>query len=231
MRKELLVAALPMAFACSFGDPPSWDGASSVAPLPPSLATLPVAVTSAAAPVTTPPVASSAPPPAASSAKPPEPPSPEIGDPGKLPQTEEKPQAAGKDFDLRMTALWDAIVHDDPERAMGTYFPLAAYEQVKDIPNPPSDYKARLIASYKRDIHFFHKWLGPSAETAKFVRVEVPDRARWVPLHQELNKISYWRVFGTRMFFNDEGKERFIELSTMISWRGQWYVVHVRPVK
>ena len=233
MRKELFFALPLVLVHCSLGDPPSWDGqvAPSVAPLPASLASLPVAtrVGPSARPSAT-----TAPAPAASSspAKPADA-APDPGvDPGKLPQTEDKPQTSGKGFEARVSSLWDAILHDDPERAMGSYFPLSAYEQVKDIPNPPADYRARLIAAYKRDIHFFHKWLGPSADTAKFVRVEVADRsARWVPLHQELNKISYWRVFGTRLFFNDEGKERYIEVATMISWRGEWYVVHLRSVK
>jgi len=39
-------------------------------------------------------------------------------------------------FDARARALFDGIVHDDPERAMPFFFPLGAYQQVKAIANP-----------------------------------------------------------------------------------------------
>ena len=45
---------------------------------------------------------------------------------------------------------------------------------------------------------------------------------------KEGNLIGYWRV--TRSFIhyeNHEGKKRRLDLTSMISWRGHWYVVHL----
>ncbi len=39
--------------------------------------------------------------------------------------------------------IWDAIVHDDPDRAMPFFFPVTAHEQVKAIYSPASDWRRR----------------------------------------------------------------------------------------
>lgn len=153
-------------------------------------------------------------------------------DPGALPQTKDKPEASGAAFDARIGALWDAIVKDDPELAMPFFFPVTAYEQVKAITNPASDWRRRLVAAYKRDVHALHKRLGDRASDVKFVRADVPqDRARWVEPNEESNKLGYYRVYGTRLVYELEGKERSLEVTSLISWRGEWYVVHLSGFK
>lgn len=153
-------------------------------------------------------------------------------DPGSLPQTKDKPEASGAAFDARVAALWDAIVKDDADRAMPFFFPVTAYEQVKAITNPASDWRRRLVAAYKRDVHALHKRLGDQAASAKLVRADVPqDRARWVEPNEESNKLGYYRVYGTRLVYELEGKERSLEVTSLISWRGEWYVVHLSGFK
>ncbi len=149
-------------------------------------------------------------------------------DPGTLEQTHDKPHASGAAFDARVAALWDGIVHDDPDRAMPFFFPVTAYEQVKAIGNASSDWRRRLVANYKRDIHALHSRLGDDAEKAKLARADVPDdRARWVDPGEEYNKLGYYRVYGTRLVYAIDGKERSFDVSSLISWRGEWYVVHL----
>jgi hypothetical protein len=153
-------------------------------------------------------------------------------DPGTLPQTRDKPAASGAAFDAGVAALWDGIVSDDPERAMPFFFPVTAYEQVKAITNASSDWRRRLVAAYKRDIHALHKRLGEHAGDARFVRADVPqERARWVEPDEESNKLGYYRVYGTRLVYEVEGKEKALEVTSLISWRGQWYVVHLSGFK
>ena len=148
------------------------------------------------------------------------------------PQTKDKPEASGAAFDARVAALWDAIVKDDPDRAMPFFFPVTAYEQVKAITNAASDWRRRLVAAYKRDVHALHKRLGDQAASAKFVRADVPqDRARWVEPNEESNKLGYYRVYGTRLVYELDGKERSLEVTSLISWRGEWYVVHLSGFK
>ena len=147
-------------------------------------------------------------------------------------QTKDKPEASGAGFDARVAALWDAIVKDEPDRGMPFFFPVTAYEQVKGIPNPASDWRRRLVAAYKRDIHALHKRLGEHAGGAKLLRADVPqDRARWVEPNEESNTLGYYRVYGTRLAYEIDGKERALEVTSLISWRGEWYVVHLSGFK
>jgi len=157
---------------------------------------------------------------------------PDAGDPGALPQTKDKPAATSPQLDQRAAALWDAIAHDDPDRGMPFFFPVSAYKQVKDVGNPAGDWRLRLVAAYKRDIHGLAKRLGANGDSAKFVRLDVQDdRAKWVEPNEEYNKIGYYRVFGTKIVYEVDGKERSMEISSLISWRGDWYVVHLTGFK
>jgi len=158
----------------------------------------------------------------------------DAGDPGAAPQTKDRPKAEGDLFASRSATLWDAIVHDEPERGMSFFFPVSAYKQVKDVGSPEGDWKHRLVAAYKRDIHALHERLGEKAQQAKLVRFDVPDdRAKWVEPGEEYNKLGYWRVYGTRIVYTvGEGtRERSFEVSSLISWRGEWFVVHLTGFK
>lgn len=120
---------------------------------------------------------------------------------------------------------------------MPFFFPVTAYEQVKAIPSPASDWRRRLVAAYKRDIHALNKRLGDKADAARFVRLDIPDeRARWVEPDEESNKLGYYRVYGTRIIYEIDAdgssrKERALDISSLISWRGEWYVVHLTGFK
>ena len=148
-------------------------------------------------------------------------------DPGSLPQTMARPSASDPQFARRMGALWTAIVSGDTA-APGSFFPLGAYRQVKAISNPAADYRSRLIALYDLDIRALHRTVGSGAT---LLGVDVPDRsATWVTPGQEYNKGSYWRVYGTRVRYRTvAGKKGSFGISSLISWRGQWYVVHLGP--
>lgn len=220
------VALLAASSACHREEPPSAVGLDgSVSPLPPPFAA--TAAPGPGLPSGMPNTSGAAPPASATVA------TADAGpDPGTLPQTKDKPEAAGAAFDARVAALWDAIVKDEPDHAMPFFFPVTAYEQVKGIPNPASDWRRRLVAAYKRDIHALHKRLGDHATDAKFVRADVPqDRARWVEPNEESNTLGYYRVYGTRLAYEVEGKERTLEVTSLISWRGEWYVVHLSGFK
>lgn len=228
MRPRVLVAlvAFPSALACASctrGEPPAPAGIdAAVSPLPG-----PAVPASASASART--VPDAGPRSAGASVT-----GADAGEPGALPQTKDRPKAEGAAFDARAATLWDGIVHDDADRAMPFFFPLSAYEQVKDVGSPAADWRRRLVAAYKRDIHALHERLGDRADSAKLVRVEVPDdRAKWVDPGEEYNKVGYWRVYGTRIVYTttEGGRERAFDVSSLISWRGEWYVVHLTGFK
>jgi hypothetical protein len=153
-------------------------------------------------------------------------------DPATLPQTRDRPAATGEAFDARVAALWAGIVEDDPDRAMPFFFPLAAYLQVKDVADPGTDWKRRLVAAYAHDVHGLHARLGDRAHDAKLTGLEVTDaRARWVDPGEEYNKLGYYRVFGSRLRYELDGSTHSIEVKSLISWRGEWFVVHLGAIR
>ncbi len=146
-----------------------------------------------------------------------------------LPQTEEQPSVSSDRFRARMDVLSRAIQRDDHESAASVFFPVIAYKQVKAIADPERDWKHRLWANFARDIHEYRRRLGKSAAEARLDRVDVPqDRARWMKPGSEGNKLGYFRVLRSHLRFAlPAGHEQSLEITSMISWRGEWYVVHL----
>lgn len=152
-------------------------------------------------------------------------------DPGTLPQTDEKPTADGPGFASRMMGLANAIRANDPSFGMSSFFPVEAYKQTKKNTNPAADWQNRLIANFKVDVADANKKLGTNASIAKYVGVRVPDTAKWVLPGEEYNVGPYWRVFKAQMDFTVDGRTVSIPIESMISWRGQWYVVHLGTIR
>jgi hypothetical protein len=154
------------------------------------------------------------------------------GDPGTLPQTTDEPVASGAAFDAGTRGLWDAIVHDDPELAKPFFFPKSAYVQVKAIADPATDYEQRLVANFAQDIHTLHTQLGSAASTAQFNGIQVPEnQAVLVQPGEESNKLPYWRVYGSTLQYTIDGGARTFPVTSLISWRGEWYVVHLGEIR
>ena len=120
-----------------------------------------------------------------------------------------------------------------PSVALPAFFPLGAYRQVKAISNPDGDYSSRLIAAYEEDIHTLHGKLGSQASGAQLTGVDVPEsQAVWVQPGAEYNKGSYWRVYGaTLKYSTPDGRSGAFPVTSMISWRGEWYVVHLSSIR
>lgn len=153
-----------------------------------------------------------------------------VGSDGKpLPQTEDVPRTDSPAFLERMRRLVAAIRTDDPEVARSAFFPVVAYEQVKAIAHPARDWERRLFAAFARNVHEYHRSFGKSAGTLELVGVDVPEASsRWMKPGSEGNRIGYHRVLRSRLRVKDaSGRERALEITSMISWRGEWYVVHL----
>jgi hypothetical protein len=151
-------------------------------------------------------------------------------DPGLLAQTHALPSANDPVFQSHVRALWTAIVTDNPALAMPSFFPRSAYLQVKAMISPGADYQNRLLAWFDLDIRAAHALLGAQADDATFQQVEVPASAGvWVLPGVEYNRVGYYRVYGSRLIYELEGSIRSLGIFSLISWRGEWYVVHLGP--
>jgi hypothetical protein len=48
----------------------------------------------------------------------------------------------------------------------------------------------------------------------------------------EGNKLGYWRVLRAELRCREaQGRERILEVTSLISWRGEWYAVHLHGFK
>lgn len=154
-------------------------------------------------------------------------------DVGSLEQTDEEPTESGEEWERNVELLWEAIVTDDPEKALPFFFPEGAYLQVKRMTEAEAtaDYANRLIAYYEQDIHNLHQQLGADAADAELVELSVPPTAQWIQPGVEFNKGSYWRVLDSKLVYEVDGVQRSFPVVSMISWRGQWYVVHLSSIR
>ncbi len=157
--------------------------------------------------------------------------SPPTVDPGARPQTNQLPGTGDPLFSAHVEDLWRAAVDGRPAEALPFFFPLRAYVQVKGISDPIHDYQTRLVPDFEQDVQALHTDLGAAASSARLIGVSVPDAAQWILPGVEYNKGSYWRVYGTTLTYTEGGPSRSFPITSMISWRGEWYVVHLGAIR
>jgi hypothetical protein len=144
---------------------------------------------------------------------------------GALPQTSALPKTTGTAFGNAVHDIWLAVSTGDPDYAKPAFFPVQAYEQVKAIANPESDWQNRLWYDFKLDLAAAHKLVG---KNAKLVKVVTPTQyAQWIPAGGCYNSIGYWHLPGSRLVYRTGGVTHSFGLASFISWRGDWYLVHL----
>jgi hypothetical protein len=155
-----------------------------------------------------------------------------LPDPGLLPQTLTRPSTADPAFVARIQVLWQAVVDGQPGDALSAFFPLNAYLQVKAVADPANDWRTRLVANFDQDIDALHTVLSSAAGPATFVGISVPtSTAVLVRPGVEFNRLTYWRVYNSRVEYRAAGVVKSFVIASMISWRGQWYVVHLSSIR
>lgn len=132
-------------------------------------------------------------------------------------------------FQHHIQLLFEAIKRDDPQLAKPFFFPVVAYEQVKAIKDPARDWRTRLWRLFERDIHTYHRQLGADPDKATFEGIELRERAiKWMKPGSEGNRIGYYRVTRNPLRIRDaRGRLHTLQVTSFISWRGEWYVVHL----
>jgi len=216
----LLVLALS---ACGKSTPPSRDplpadgaasavNTASAAPAPVPDAAAPAATTDAA-------VDGGAPAPTAGADAPPAP----------LVADNKVDPSQGPELQERARGLFEAIVADDPARAEAFWFPREPFIPLKDVKDP-GKYWNQLHKTYGSDVHALHK-KRKSWEGATFVKFDGWTRSKWVPPGDEANKIGYHRAFHGKLHYKVGGEDAEMDVQTIITWQGRWYVTHLRKFK
>lgn len=147
---------------------------------------------------------------------------------GRLPQTNAFPSTSTTAFHHVIYDLWLAVTTGNPDLARPAFFPETAYLQVKAISDPQYDWQHRLWDDFKLDVAAAHALVGRGAT---FARVIVPTSyAAWISPGGCYNSIGYWHVPGSRVVYEKGGETRSFGIASLISWRGEWYVVHFGAV-
>jgi hypothetical protein len=134
-------------------------------------------------------------------------------------------------FQAEMAALWKGIVSGSPASARPAFFPESAYLQLKQITDAAGDYTNRLLADYSADLGAAHALLGPDANSADLIEVDVPEQyGHWIPPGVCDNGVGYFEVANARVVYREGGSVRSFGIASLISWRGQWYVVHLGAI-
>ena len=151
--------------------------------------------------------------------------------PGSLPQTGAFPTTTSPVFVANMAALWNAVVTNSLSTGMPAFFPEPAYVQLKTVASASSDFTNRLESDYGLDIAAAHALLGPDAATAQFVGVNADSSyGHWINSGVCDNDVGYFELPNTRVIYTVNGQTRSFGIASMISWRGEWYVVHLGAI-
>lgn len=144
---------------------------------------------------------------------------------GTLAQTQAFPSTQDTSFRNLVHDFWLAVTTGNPDYARPAFFPETAYEQVKAIADPDYDWQHRLWDHFTLDVAAVHPLIG---KNAKLLRVVVPVQyATWVLPGACYNSLGYWHVPGSRVVYEQGGVTRSFGITSFISWRGDWYLVHL----
>jgi hypothetical protein len=144
---------------------------------------------------------------------------------GALAQTSALPKTSSTAFNNAVHDLWLAVATGDPDYARPAFFPEKAYEQVKAIADPESDWQGRLWLDFTLDLAAVHKLVKPGAT---LVKVTAPTQyEQWIPPGACYNSTGYWHLPGSRLVYREGGVTHSFGIASFISWRGDWYLIHL----
>jgi len=147
---------------------------------------------------------------------------------GSLPQTSAFPRSASTAFNNAVHDIWLAVTTGDPRYALPAFFPEKAYEQVKAIADPESDWQGRLWYDFTLDLAAAHKLVKPGATLTKVIAGT--QYAQWIPVGACYNSTGYWHLPGARLVYREGGVTHSFGIASFISWRGDWYLIHFGAV-
>jgi hypothetical protein len=144
---------------------------------------------------------------------------------GVRPQTSALPKTSGAAFSNAVHDFWLAVITGNPDYAKPAFFPEQAYEQVKAIADPESDWQGRLWYDFTLDLAAVHQIVKPGATLVKVIAPT--EYEQWIPPGACYNSIGYWHLPGSRLVYREGGVTHSFGIASFISWRGDWYLVHL----
>ncbi|MDA8385202.1 MAG: hypothetical protein M0Z88_02925 [Actinomycetota bacterium] len=151
-----------------------------------------------------------------------------LPDPGLAPQTAALPSTSDPAFQARMRDLFNGIAYDSIGIALKSYLTLDSYLTIKNLSNNGYDYAHRLLFEFALDVEAAHALIASQGSSATYVGIQVPTSyIHWINPGGCYNKEGYWNVPGSRLLYKVGGTLHSIGVASLISYRGEWYVVHL----
>jgi len=153
-------------------------------------------------------------------------------DVGLLAQTQVQPPSDDASLTQRLAPLWSAIQTNSLSAGLPLFFPESAYVKMKTgrIPNPSGDYRSRLVGFYALDLAAYNRAIGTPSSAARYLDVYGDSSlASWIDPGSCENSIGYWHLPNARIVYRNATGVQSFAVASLISWRGQWYVVHLGP--
>jgi hypothetical protein len=145
-----------------------------------------------------------------------------------LPQTLTEP-SLGAPLTTLADSLFADIATNNVAGAERLFLPLPIFLRIKQEPNPSGDWRARLLRWFTNDLVVYHHFLFAQG-TPRLLRVTTSSRdASVIQPGWCYNKAPYWHLRGVRFVFESGGVIHSVAICSLVSWRGQWYVVHLGP--
>jgi hypothetical protein len=139
------------------------------------------------------------------------------------------PEGRTEELQARAKGLFEAIVKKEPALGDPFWFPKEPFIPLKDVKGPEKYWK-NLHQAYAEDIRKAHR-KRKSWEGATFIGFDVGSTPKWVKPGDEVNKIGYYRSFHGKLRYEMDGEKYSIDVHTVISWQGRWYVTHLGKFK
>lgn len=147
------------------------------------------------------------------------------------PKNKVLPPADSPELQARAKQLFEAIVADDPPKGDAFWFPKEPFLPLKDVKGPDK-YWDQLHRTFAADVRRYHKKGAKKGwGDAKFVRFDLGSKPKWVPPGDEANKIGYYRSFHGKLRYEQGGEARSLDVHTVISWQGRWFITHLDDFK
>lgn len=149
--------------------------------------------------------------------------------------TTEPPRPPVGDLPQRMeNLLLRAVVPDAPEPAHELFLSREAFRLIKAVSEPDPLFD-RIFRAYEGDIHELHARLleesGGDLSTVSFRGYRVSGRRAWVRVGEESNRLPYWAQRHSWLDYRAGGRDRSIEVRTMIAWGDRWYITHLNEFR
>lgn len=141
------------------------------------------------------------------------------------------PPKSGVELTSMLNQLWQSIQDNSSQSAKALFFPKNSYIEMKTgvIANPAADFDNRLMTFYKLDLDAYHRHVVTGGKSVFVSALVNPAQIMWIPVRACENKTGYWHLGPVRIVYKQAGVLKSFAIASLISWNGEWKIIHLGP--